>query len=33
LILIAWGPVIINALDFQNGFNILRFTPSGGPYQ
>jgi cytochrome c oxidase subunit 1 len=29
LALLAWGPVIVDALDFNNGFNILRFSPSG----
>jgi cytochrome c oxidase subunit 1 len=33
LVLIAWGPVIVDALDFQNGFNIMRFLPSGVPLQ
>jgi cytochrome c oxidase subunit 1 len=31
LALIAWGPVIVDALDFTNGFNILRFAPTGAP--
>ncbi|MCL5997609.1 MAG: cbb3-type cytochrome c oxidase subunit I [Chloroflexi bacterium] len=32
LALIAWGPVIVDTLDFTNGFNILRFTTNGSPY-
>jgi cytochrome c oxidase subunit 1 len=28
--LLAWGPVIVDALDFTNGFNILRFAPTNG---
>ena len=32
LILIAWGPVIVDALDFGSGFNILRYLTTGAPY-
>lgn len=28
---IAWGPVIVEALDFTNGFNAIPYTPSGAP--
>ena len=32
LILIAWGPVFVDALSATNGFNILRFVPTGAQY-
>lgn len=33
LILVAWGPVIVDTFDLQQGFNIPRWTPMGAPYR